>query len=500
MGAPMPMPATLLASRYNFSFVHGERVVLFNGRTGVSWVLEGEAAASLGAELSSAVQAWSSEGWQADVLDRLIQGGFLVDPDFDEVAEVRRRFWDARREAPMVVTITTTLDCNLACYYCYEERSEQRLEAPDAATIARWVTDRLDASGKRSLHVDWYGGEPLLNPDLIEVLSQSLQALCRERGVAYAASIVSNGTLWPDDVGAFVARHAIREAQISLDGLEHEHNRRRRYRHQHRPDDGTSSFTKAVALIDALLDHVRVDLRVNIDPGNAGDAVPLMNMARERGWFGRRFPIVVAPARLAQYSERSKFMLDHGLDSRSFDALSSQMRSECGDSVRFEDPYVSNGQLQPRMSVCAALADDSVVFGADKALYRCGLQVSEPSRAVGKLHATSRRVIPIQPLNATVAAASDQQWWTTYDPTHESRCGGCSFLPLCWGGCPKHHLERDAQALQEQCGYWRRNLARYVLTPWIDAATLTREALAELDDTAQFRPGTSASREACTGG
>jgi uncharacterized protein len=119
---------------------------------------------------------------------------------------------------------------------------------------------------------------------------------------------------------------------------------------------------------------------------------------------------------------------------------------------------------------------------------------------VGKLHATSRRVIPIQPLNATVAAASDHQWWTTYDPTHESRCGGCSFLPLCWGGCPKHHLERDAQALQEQCGYWRRNLARYVLTPWIDAATLTREALAELDDTAQFRPGTSASREACTGG
>lgn len=53
----MPVPAALLASRYNFSFSHGERVVLFNGRTGASWVLEGQAAASLGSELSSTVQA-----------------------------------------------------------------------------------------------------------------------------------------------------------------------------------------------------------------------------------------------------------------------------------------------------------------------------------------------------------------------------------------------------------------------------------------------------------
>lgn len=80
MGAPMPMPATLLASRYNFSFVHGERVVLFNGRTGVSWVLEGEAAASLGAELSSAVQAWSSEAGKRTCSIGSFRAGFSSIP------------------------------------------------------------------------------------------------------------------------------------------------------------------------------------------------------------------------------------------------------------------------------------------------------------------------------------------------------------------------------------------------------------------------------------
>ncbi|MCM5680503.1 radical SAM protein [Schlegelella sp. S2-27] len=496
MQAAAAVPAMLLASRYNFSFAQGGRVVLFNARTGTSWVLEGEAAAALGAELSSAVQAWSSEGWDPAVLQRLLDGGFLVDPDFDEVAQVRHRYWAARHEAPMVVTVTTTLDCNLACYYCYEERSEQQLEHGDAVAIARWVAQRIGTSGKRSLHVDWYGGEPLLNPGLIEELSASLQALCREQGVRYDASIVSNGTLWPQDVGGFVARHALREVQISLDGLEHEHNRRRRYRRQHRPAPDASSFAQAVALIDALLDHVRVDLRVNVDPGNAADAVPLMEMARRRGWFQRRHPIVMAPARLAHFSERSEFMRQHGLDTVTFDALASQMRSACGDSVRFEDPYVANGRLQPRTSVCAALADDSVVFGADKSLYRCGLQVSEPHRAVGRLQATPRRVIPIRPVEAGAPPAdADAGWWAAYDPTEETRCGSCSFLPLCWGGCPKHHLEDDTAALLEQCGYWRRNLGRYVLQPWFGVAT---EALPPLGEEAQFRRGVAVLPGSCS--
>ena len=108
MEAAQEMPAVLLASRYNFAFEQGGRVVLFNARTGTSWVLEGEAALALGTELSSAVQAWSSDGWEPAVLQRLLDGGFLVDPAFDEVAEVRRRYWAARHEAPMVVTVART--------------------------------------------------------------------------------------------------------------------------------------------------------------------------------------------------------------------------------------------------------------------------------------------------------------------------------------------------------------------------------------------------------
>ena len=90
------------------------------------------------------------------------------------------------------------------------------------------------------------------------------------------------------------------------------------------------------------------------------------------------------------------------------------------------------------------------------------------------------------------ARDTDAPWWAAYDPTEEARCGSCSFLPLCWGGCPKHHLEDDTQAMQEQCGYWRRNLARYVLGPWVGEVDAPA-----LGEAAQFRRGVAAPPNAC---
>jgi uncharacterized protein len=63
-----------------------------------------------------------------------------------------------------------------------------------------------------------------------------------------------------------------------------------------------------------------------------------------------------------------------------------------------------------------------------------------------------------------VEAAGDHAFWASFDPTRQPRCQSCSFLPICWSGCPKNHLERDTAAILEQGAYWRANLARLVAT------------------------------------
>lgn len=243
-------------------------------------------------------------------------GAVLIQNHFDELQAIRERYWRARGETPVVLTITTTMDCNLGCYYCYEQRSGNALKSTDVAAIVDLARSLVIGSGRHSLHVDWYGGEPLLNQEFLEAASRELQAYCSREGVSYVASIISNGSLWPGDAEAFVARNRIRQVQISFDGLQANHDKRPRYRRDH-GGARASSFAEAVKLVDKLVRCVRVDLRFNIDRANSRDLVPFIHFARDRGWFDAAFPAVFQPARLASYSEASGFMRKHDCPLRS---------------------------------------------------------------------------------------------------------------------------------------------------------------------------------------
>jgi uncharacterized protein len=221
----------LRSSRYNFVIASNDgRLALFNARTGSVLSLVGEHANALSDLLVDPKSTFSRDNFPHELHDQLTRGGHIIGEGLDELAEIRERYWRARGETPLVITITTTMNCNLGCYYCYEERSLAHLEVGELDALLELVRTRLDNSGQRSLHIDWYGGEPLLNLDFLEAASVAVQQLCREREFRYAASIISNGTKWPADVVNFVARHKIRQAQISFDGLKSNHDKRRRYR------------------------------------------------------------------------------------------------------------------------------------------------------------------------------------------------------------------------------------------------------------------------------
>lgn len=448
-------------SRYNFGVPVPAGTLLYNASSGAVFMLCGRDASQLASELTSVPHAFATQNIDVRLCEQLSEGGFIVDAAIDEVDQIKKRFMTARKETAMVLTLTTTLDCNLGCYYCYEDRSADHLELRDVEEIVSLARNRLEQSGKDSLHVDWYGGEPLLNFQFLESASLRLQRLCIETGVTYSASIISNGTCWPKNLQEFILSHKIRQVQISFDGLRENHNRRRRYRKDYKSEKNTSSFDAIVHLIDQLLDLVRVDLRINIDRGNRGDVLPLIRFMKGRGWFSKRFPATLQPARLASYSDRSKFMRRVELTLDEYEQIRAGIRTEAGSLMRVEESEAPDGFPYPKTSVCAALAQDSFVVGADTRIYRCGLQVSEKHRAVGTTQ--DAEPSPFRILNSEIRSANTElEWWDNFDPTALSSCSRCSFLPICWGGCPKKHLDRDQHAIAEQGAYWRRNLPRLI--------------------------------------
>ena len=438
---------------YNFSLpMQDGSWLLFNARTGNVIDLVGANALALAQSLTG-MGCDEEIAVDSDSFQLLSAQEFVVDDSKDELASIRNVYWEARTNAPVVITITTTLDCNLGCFYCYEERSPESLRPEDIPSIVEKIDTLLLASPRKSVHVDWYGGEPTLNLQFLEEASVEIQKLCSVRGVRYTASIISNGTMWPDDVEGFIERHHIRQAQITFDGLRSSHNRRRRFIQQ--ADHGRSSFDEAAALISRLVHVCRVDIRFNVDERNSTDFIPFVEFALAQKWFGGSHRATFQPACVLPFTEKSRFVEKIGLSDENFHRLKREAARMLPPGV-MEEPETPSGYAAPKTSVCAALSNNAVVFGADRRTYRCGLQVSEPGRAAGKLNESAFRILNND------NTSSDERWWAEFDPTTLGSCSRCSFLPICLGGCAKKQLEMDKGALDAVSLYWRKHLPRLI--------------------------------------
>lgn len=450
-----------LSSLYNFVVPTDEAFLLYNSASGVVIELSGRDAQRAATELTGKPRPVALDSFDHSLRQQLTNGGFVIQSSVDEVAVIRERFRLAVSRSPVVLTVTTTMDCNLGCYYCYEERSTDQLQVRQISQILELARNLLSRDKRDSLHVDWYGGEPLMNLTFLDQCSLALQELCRKLGILYSASVISNGTCWPSNVEEFVSKHKVRQVQISFDGMRAHHNKRRRYRNEYSHKGVSSSFDIAVDLVDKLVHCVRVDVRFNIDRKNREDVLPFLAFARARGWFSGRHPARFQPARVSAYTKHSAFMRKAELSIEEYEEIRKSVREQAQQGVVVEEAEVPDKFPHPRTTVCAALARDSFVVGADSRLYRCGLQVGERERSVGALGASGSALLPI--LNERSSAGdSDEKWWNDFDPTQLETCSHCSFLPVCWGGCPKKHLEGDRRALLEQGAYWRLNLPRLI--------------------------------------
>ncbi|MGB9176672.1 MAG: GTP 3',8-cyclase MoaA, partial [Methanoregula sp.] len=104
--------------------------------------------------------------------------------------------------------ISLTPQCNLSCIYCHRE-GEKDPEAPLTAAEIAEVLRVAAGFGIRS--VKFTGGEPLLRPDLIEIV-KSVPA-----GVE--SSLTTNGTLLAG-LAADLKQAGLRRVNVSIDSLD----------------------------------------------------------------------------------------------------------------------------------------------------------------------------------------------------------------------------------------------------------------------------------------
>ena len=327
-------------------------------------------------------------------IDALVKQGILVPNHKNELDElyVNRAKRMLANEEP-TYRIFTTIDCNARCFYCYEDRTAKTYMSPETAEhTADFILGSLN--DQRCL-IQWFGGEPLMNPTAIDIISDRLKDRAR-------FMMISNASL-VDEIGVDrIKTWGITKIQVTLDGTEDVYERRKAY------VDG-SSFNRVLLNIKTLIDHdIFVTVRINYEHRNLNDVIDLINVLTET--FLDRKNLSVYAAHL--FSDKK----GDDAETRKRDWFSIQERLiELG----FSNSQKSYG-LNYRISQCFACHTRSFVITPDGGLYKCALATGNPKERFGSVY-------------DGITDYSILMSWA--DPSIREECRACEWLPVCQCGC-----------------------------------------------------------------
>ena len=123
-------------------------------------------------------------------------------------------------------------DCNLACRYCFAEEGEYHgRRALMSLEVGKKALDFLIAnSGNRvNLEVDFFGGEPLMNWDVVKELVRYGRSREEECHKKFRFTITTNGVLLNDEIMEFCNRE-MSNVVLSLDGRKEVNDHMRPFR------------------------------------------------------------------------------------------------------------------------------------------------------------------------------------------------------------------------------------------------------------------------------
>ena len=119
--------------------------------------------------------------------------------------------------------------CNLNCSYCFASQGKYHGDrAVMSFEVGKQALDFLVANSgtRRNLEVDFFGGEPLMNFDVVKQLVAYARSIEKEKGKNFRFTLTTNGMLVDDDVIDFANREC-HNIVLSLDGRKEIHDRYR---------------------------------------------------------------------------------------------------------------------------------------------------------------------------------------------------------------------------------------------------------------------------------
>ncbi len=168
------------------------------------------------------------EGYEE--IRELAEAGALFTKDDYETAVID---YTKRPTVVKALCLHIAHDCNLACRYCFAEEGEYhggKRELMPLEVGKKALDFLIENSGNRkNLEVDFFGGEPLMNFEVVKELVRYGREREQEAGKKFRFTLTTNGVLLNEDVMEFANRE-MDNVVLSIDGRQEVHDRMRPFR------------------------------------------------------------------------------------------------------------------------------------------------------------------------------------------------------------------------------------------------------------------------------
>jgi len=348
---------------------------------------------------------------EREIQDALLEDGFLVRARAEDDVRLRAHLDRASDGVPgtLFVTLMPTLQCNLACNYCFQKDfpAFTKMSSPTEDATLEWILRLVDERGLKDLQVHYFGGEPTTRKDFCLRSAKILSSAMRARGGRFAWQMTTNGVLLDLAFAKEMESYGQGQYKITLDGDKETHDQERVYR------DGRGSFDQIFENVVALAKSgSKVRIGGNFYPHQVASFEKLLDRFQATGVAqlleGVRFkPIVDEKSACTSCPSQQK--------------AESQALVQLNKSVErrqmTERPYQGE-LLESMLGPCELHWKHTYTIDPEGRVYKCPAVAGKPGLEVANVRSGEpEKIAPLLEL---------RPW---------EQCGDCPYLPVCVGGC-----------------------------------------------------------------
>jgi uncharacterized protein len=425
-------------SIYTFTVKGDFGLYLYNSFTGAFLCFDEASSKHLEIILNNEHDIDSIDNHQ-ELLKTFYDHGFLTHSHSSEIEKINRRrhdVYDTNQIDSRSFVIGLTLDCNLRYSYCYQESSRKNNKHPLTDRTQERLVDFIKRdyeNGIKRINITWFGGEPLLELEVIKKLTSKITGIVGSD--KYSSGMISNGYMLNNSNIKLLKEMKCNDLQITIDGSRSRHDKLRHTVN----NEGT---------YDRILDNIAnciengfgINVRINLDKDDINAFVDVLNELDSRKLTNK---LIVNIAATRFFNKERMF------DSKSYSDIYVDFYDELAkrgywESLTLPAVHSASCYMFSRRSINIAPNGDYVPCIEEIGDY------SATATPIGNINET---------LTPDIERFRNDCAWVKDIP---AKCSDCRVLPLCFGGCPRERIGRTKFHMIPGCSMYKYSIERLI--------------------------------------